>query len=169
MEQKKQKTRIFDSKLFWIIISLLASLSIWTYVASTENSVVTQIFRGVQVEIVGEDTLRNSKNLIVTDVDTNSVRVEIRGPRRIVDALESDDLIAQIDVSKLSRAAFASMKYKLVYPDGVDTRNLAEVSYSPEGEHNRQPQSAEHVPVPEGCILGNAGIRERPYGYRGYQ
>ena len=132
MEQKKQKTRIFDSKLFWIIISLLASLSIWTYVASTENSVVTQIFRGVQVEIVGEDTLRNSKNLIVTDVDTNSVRVEIRGPRRIVDALESDDLIAQIDVSKLSRAAFASMKYKLVYPDGVDTRNLAEVSYSPE-------------------------------------
>ena len=54
MEQKKQKTRIFDSKLFWVIISLLASLSIWTYVASTENSVVTQIFRGVQVEIVGD-------------------------------------------------------------------------------------------------------------------
>ena len=132
MEQKKQKTAIFDSKIFWIVISLLSSLAIWIYVVSTENSVVTQIFRGVQVEIVGEEALRNSRNLIVTDVDTNNVRVEIRGPRRIVDALDSEDLTAQIDVSKLSRSAYASMKYKLVYPDGVDTRNLAEVSYSPE-------------------------------------
>lgn len=132
MERNSQRKTIFDSRLFWIVISLLSSLAIWTYVVSMENSTVTQIFRGVPVEIVGEESLQNSRNLIITDVDTNSVRVEIRGPRRIVDALNSDDLIAQVDVSKLSRAAYASLKYKLVYPDGVETRNLSEVSYSPE-------------------------------------
>ena len=132
MEPKMQKTSNTIHKILWMLVSLLASLAIWTYVVSTENSVVTQIFRGVPVELVGEDVLRSSKNLVVTDVDTNNVRVEIRGPRRIVDSLNSQDLIAQIDVSKLSRAAYASMKYKLVYPNGVDTRNLAEVSYSPE-------------------------------------
>ena len=119
---RKQRKSLFDSKVFWMIISLLTSLAIWSYVVSTENSVVTQVFRGVKVEIAGEETLRNSRNLLVTDIDTNTVRVEIRGPRRIVDALNSEDLVAQIDVSKLSRAAYAS----------VDTRNLAEVSYSPE-------------------------------------
>ncbi len=131
MEKKKRRT-IFDSKLFWIVVSLLSSLSIWIYVISTENSTVTQIFRGIPVEIVGESTLQSSKNLIVTDLDTNSVRVEIRGPRRIVDALNSEDLVAQVDVSKLSRSAYASMKYKIIYPDAVETRNLSEVSYSPE-------------------------------------
>ena len=115
-----------------MIISLLASLAIWTYVISTENSTVTQIFRGVPVELVGEASLQSARNLIVTDLDTNNVRVEIRGPRRIVDALNSEDLIAQVDVSKLSRSAYASMKYKIIYPDGVETRNLSEVSYSPE-------------------------------------
>ena len=63
MEQKKQKTAIFDSKIFWIVISLLSSLAIWIYVVSTENSVVTQIFRGVQVEIVGEE---KSVSLVIT-------------------------------------------------------------------------------------------------------
>lgn len=116
----------------WMIVSLLSSLAIWTYVVSMENSVVTQIFRGVPVVLVGEENLRNSRNLVVTDVDTNNVRVEIRGPRRIVDSLNSEDLTAQIDVSKLTRAAYASMKYKLIYPGGTDTRNLAEVAYSPE-------------------------------------
>ena len=132
MEKTSPRKTLFDSKIFWFIISLLSSLAIWTYVVSTENSVVTQIFRGVAVELTGEETLQSSRNLIVTDVDTNSVRVEIRDPRRIVDALDSEDLTAQVDVSKLSRAAYASMKYKIVYPDGVDTRNLSEVSYSPE-------------------------------------
>ena len=129
---RKQRKSLFDSKVFWMIISLLTSLAIWSYVVSTENSVVTQVFRGVKVEITGEETLRNSRNLLVTDIDTNTVRVEIRGPRRIVDALNSEDLVAQIDVSKLSRAAYASMKYKIVYPNGTETRNLSEVSYSPE-------------------------------------
>ena len=132
MEKTNQRKSIFDRKIVWIIVSLLISLAIWTYVVSTENSTVTQIFRGIPIEIVGEDILQNSRNMIVTDVDTNSVRVEIRGPRRIVDALDSDNLIALVDVSKLSRAAYASMKYKIIYPDGVDTRNLSEVSYSPE-------------------------------------
>ncbi|MCR5137472.1 MAG: hypothetical protein K6C12_10365 [Oscillospiraceae bacterium] len=132
MEKRKLRKSILDSRIFWMIVSLLGSLAIWTYVISTENSDVTQIFRGVQVEIVGEDTLRSAKNLIVTDVDTSSVRVEINGPRRIVDALNSEDLIAQVDVSKLTRAAYASMKYKIIYPNNVDTRNVTEVRYSPE-------------------------------------
>lgn len=132
MENRNPRNRIFDSKIFWIIVSLVASLSIWIYVVSTENSDTTQVFRGVPVTIVGEEQLRSSKNLIVTDVDTSTVRVEIKGPRRIVDALDAQELTAQIDVSRLSSAAYASMKYKIVYPDSIDTRNIYEVSYTPE-------------------------------------
>ena len=132
MKNKSPLQAVLDSKLFWMLVSLLISLAIWTYVVSTESSLVTQVFRGVPVEITGDESLQSTRNLVVTDVDTNSVRVEIRGPRRIVDALNSEDLIAQVDVSKLTRAAYASMKYKIVYPEGTETRNLTVTSYSPE-------------------------------------
>ena len=132
MKNKKNGKSLLDSKPLWMLLSLLISLSIWTYVVSTENATVTTVFRGVPVEIVGDDILESSRNLIVTDVETNSVRVEIRGPRRIVDALNSEDLTAQVDVSKLTRAAYAAMKYKINYPEGTDTRYLSVTSYTPE-------------------------------------
>ena len=132
MKNKNPFKSLLDSRLLWMLVSLLLSLSIWTYVVSTETSVVTQVFRGVPVEIVGDDVLESSRNLVVTDVETNSVRVEIRGPRRIVDALNAEDLTAQVDVSKLTRAAYAALKYKIVYPEGTETRNLTVSSYNPE-------------------------------------
>ncbi len=136
-EEKHMNTRnplkiIFNSRLFWIIFSLLASLSIWTYVVSTESSDVSKIFSGIPLQIIGDDSLLSNRNLVITDLETQNVRVEIRGPRRIVDALESDDLEAQVDVSRLTRPAYATMKYKLVYPDSVDTRGLSESKYYPE-------------------------------------
>ena len=132
MKNKKSIKSLLDSKPLWMLLSLLISLAIWTYVVSTESSTVTQVFRGVPVEIVGDDVLESTRNLIVTDVESNSVRVEIRGPRRIVDALNYEDLVAQVDVSKLTRAAYAAMKYKIVYPEGTETRYLTVTSYSPE-------------------------------------
>ena len=123
---------ILNSRLFWALLSLLSSLMIWTYVVSTEESDVSQVFTNIPLELTGEDTLLNNRELVITDVDPNEVQVEIHGPRRIVNALDSDSLVAQVDVSKLTRPAYASMKYKIVYPDAVDTRGLSESNYSPE-------------------------------------
>ena len=124
--------KIYNSKAFWIIVSLLASLAIWVYVTSVETDESKTTFRGVKVELVGEDILRDSKNLVVTDMDTSTVTVEVVGPRRIIGSLSSDQLVAQVDVSKLSRAAYTSQQYTIVYPDGTDTSKLSESRRTPE-------------------------------------
>ena len=124
--------KIYNSKAFWMIVSLLASLAIWVYVTSVETDESKTTFRGVKVELVGEDILRDSKNLVVTDMDTSTVTVEVVGPRRIIGSLSSDQLVAQVDVSKLSRAAYTSQKYTIVYPDGTDTSKLSENRRTPE-------------------------------------
>ena len=121
--------KIYNSKAFWMIVSLLASLAIWVYVTSVETDESKTTFRGVKVELVGEDILRDSKNLVVTDMDTSTVTVEVVGPRRII---SSDQLVAQVDVSKLSRAAYTSQQYTIVYPDGTDTSKLSENRRTPE-------------------------------------
>lgn len=124
--------KIYNSKAFWMIVSLLASLAIWVYVTSVETDESKTTFRGVKVGLVGEDILRDSKNLVVTDMDTSTVTVEVVGPRRIIGSLSSDQLVAQVDVSKLSRAAYTSQQYTIVYPDGTDTSKLSESRRTPE-------------------------------------
>lgn len=132
MNSKNPVRRILDSRIFWVIVSLLASLAIWIYVTSADSSDFRQTFRNVRVELVGEDTLRSSRNLVVTDLDVGSVTVVISGPRRIVNPLDSDDLVAQVDVSRLSTAAYTSLKYDIVYPSGVSERELTVERKNPE-------------------------------------
>lgn len=123
---------VLDSRIFWLIVSLLASLAIWIYVTSEETEDFKTTFRNVRIEVVGEESLRSSRNLIVTDLNTSSVTVEITGPRRIVAPLDSEDLIAQVDVSKLTRAAYTTLKYDIVYPNSVDERYITEEKKTPE-------------------------------------
>ena len=124
--------KLYDSRAFWVIVSLVASLVFWIYVSSVETEEFKQTFRGVKVELVGESILRDSKGLVITDLDTNTVTVEVVGPRRVVAGLDNDELTAQIDVSKLSRAAYTSQQYAVVFPDGTDTSNLTVNRKTPE-------------------------------------
>ena len=124
--------KLYNSKLFWVIIALLASLSLWVYVIGQDAEVYKQTFRGVKVELVGEDILLNSRNMVVTDLSTSTVTVEITGPRRVVGSWNSDDLIAQVDVSKLTQSAFTSLQYTVKFPDGTDTSSVKTNSKTPE-------------------------------------
>ena len=129
---KMKIKKLYESRAFWMIISLIASLSIWVYVSSVETEEFKQTFRGVEVKLAGETLLRDSKNLVITDMDTGTVTVEVVGPRRVVAGLESSNLYAQIDVSKLSRAAYTSQQYSVIFPDGTDTSNLRITRKTPE-------------------------------------
>lgn len=117
--------KIYNSRAFWGIISLLASLIFWVYLTSMQADEFTQIFHNVPVELVGEDVLKNSKNMVITDLDTDTVTVEIVGPRRLISSWDSADLVAHVDVSKLSRSTYTSQQYYISYPDGADTSNIS--------------------------------------------
>ena len=129
---KQNLSKLYNSKAFWVIVSLILSIMLWVYVASVETEEFKQTFRGVRVQLVGEALLRDTKNLVITDMDTSTVTVEVVGPRRIVGSLDSDNLYAQIDVSKLSRAAYTSQQYSVIFPDGTDTSNLTVTRKTPE-------------------------------------
>lgn len=153
----KTLRRITDSRLFWLIFSLLTSLVIWVYVTSGETEPFKTTFRNVRIEVVGEDTLRSSRNLIITDLNTSSVTVEVTGPRRTIAPLDSEDLIAQVDVSKLTRAAYTTLKYDIIYPTTVDERNITEEKKTPEYVNFTVSQlTTSQIPV-RGSFEGSSG------------
>ena len=51
--------KIYDSKLFWVIVSCVLSFVLWVYVTSVQSDEVRQTFRGVRVEMIGENVLRD--------------------------------------------------------------------------------------------------------------
>lgn len=115
-----------------MIVSLLASITLWIYVSSVDKEEITCTFRGVKVELEGEDILRDSRNMVITDMDTSTVTVVLTGPRRIIGAWNSDSITAVIDVSTITRAAYTSKQYTISYPDGTDTSSITEVRKTPE-------------------------------------
>lgn len=132
MKMTSPMRKIYNSRAFWVVVSLLASLAIWIYVTSVESDVYKQTFRGIRVEIVGDDILRDSRNMVVTDLDTNTVTIEVSGPRRVVGSLDASDIVAQVDVSKLTQAAYTSLQYYISYPNWTDTASITELKRTPE-------------------------------------
>ena len=132
MNKKSPMRKLHDSRIFWLVVSLLASFATWIYVTSGESTETRQVFRNVPVEITGEDALLRARDMVITDVSASTVNVEVLGPRRIVGVLKSSDLVARVDVSKLTVAGETAVRYEVVYPAGTDTRDITEVSMSPE-------------------------------------
>ena len=132
MKKTSIMRKLYNSRIFWVIIALLASLTPWVYVIGQETEEYKRTFPGVKLELVGEDILLNSRNMVITDLNTSTVTVEISGPRRIVGSWSSDDLTAQVDVSKLTQSAFTSLQYTVKFPDGTDTSGVKTKSKTPE-------------------------------------
>ena len=55
MTKKTTINKIVSSKAFWIIISLLASFLLWTYIMSTEETTIEMTFSNVKVVYQGAD------------------------------------------------------------------------------------------------------------------
>lgn len=132
MKQKKKTSKVFNSKVFWMAISLLCSFAMWAYITNPNSSDFQQTFRGVQVEFSGQEKLLSDRSLSISDVDTQSVTVTLRGSRSNVGKLRASDIKAVIDVSNIKQPNDMTWAYELQYPEGTDVSDITVVSKSPE-------------------------------------
>ncbi len=130
MNENKRNGKIYDSKIFWAIISVILSLIIWSYVSSVNGSIMEKTFSGIEVQFAGESSLVNQKGLSITNVETTSVSVRIRGSRANIGKLKATDIKAVIDVSKITQPNEMSWSYELVFPSYVDTNDITIISSS---------------------------------------
>ena len=132
MKENKRFRKIYDSKVFWAIISLLISLIIWSYVSGLYGYTMEKKFSGVQVEFEGESSLLTQKNLAVTNVDNMYVNVTLKGDRTTLSRLSASDIKAVLDVSKISQPDDFAWAYDLVFPAYVNENDFTVVSRSPD-------------------------------------
>ena len=132
MDNKTNERNVTMRTVTLVIISLLASLLLWTYVTSTEKDDYTRQFNYIPVTFDGETTMREARSLVLTERGVNSVRISITGDRRTVSRLNEDDLKAVIDLNNISAVGRYTSTYKISFPSGVDSSALTVSSKSPE-------------------------------------
>ncbi len=131
---KKQET-VKTSKwrsVLWMAISLLASLLLWVYVTESEGENIERSFPGVQVRFDGESTMRDTREMIVSDDSTTSVKVTLTGSRRALSALSSADLSAVIDLSRITRTGNYQLAPTISFPSRTDTSAIASIVIDPD-------------------------------------
>lgn len=145
---EKKKSKLFENKIFWAVVSLLAALFIWVYVTSTQEEPIELSFNNVEVVFTGEDTLQASRGYVINNISTETVSVKISGTRRNIGSLSASDIKATIDVSLISQTGTITQYYTLTYPDGVDADAVSIVSSNPSViSFNVTRMSTKQVPV----------------------
>lgn len=132
MKEKKPISKIYDSKIFWMIISLIFSLIIWSYVSNIDGSFMEKTFSGIEVRFEGEKELLSEKSLAITDVETTEVTVRIRGSRSNISKLNGSDIKAVINVGNIGQPNEMAWTYELVFPNYVDKSDITIISRNPD-------------------------------------
>lgn len=120
------------STVLWIVISLLASIMLWVYVTENEGQDITVSIPYVTLSFNGESTMRESREMIVSDVSTDMVTVTLTGNRRVISSLNKDNLSAVIDLSNITRTGNNSRPPEVKFPARTDTSSITAVSTDPD-------------------------------------
>lgn len=132
MEQKKRTNKIYDSKIFWMVVSLLFSLLMWVYVTSQDTTDRDLTFTGIPVEFEGQEELLSERNLSITDVSADSVSIVVKGNRSMISKIKASDMKAVIDVSNITEPNNMTWTYKLVFPSYVNENEISVVRKNPD-------------------------------------
>ena len=122
MKMDQIKT-IYNSKYFWLVISLLISILLWVYVSNEDQTSSTDTYRGIPVYFVNEERLEE-RGLIIAEQDFSSITATITGSRREMTKFRASDLKVEIDVSEISQATTWRVSYSIIFPSGVDSSDF---------------------------------------------
>ena len=123
--------RILKSKTFYIVVSIIASILLWMYVVSYENTTQTVTLTGLEVTYVGGEDILQDRNLLVTDRDMQDVTLSLLVKRSLVPQLTKDTVHVSVDLRDIRSSGIYDKAYTVTY-DGVDEDSVIVLRKTPE-------------------------------------
>jgi len=130
-DKEKKNKNLATRKGIKIAFSVLCALLLWVYVTDTQGEDIHVTLPGVKVVFEGENTMRESRGLLVSDADTTSVKVTLTGNRRTLSNLNAADLSVVVDLSGISKTGTYSLAPKVTYPSKTDTSAITQAVVNP--------------------------------------
>ncbi len=121
------------SKLFAIIISVLAAMSLWVYVVTVVNPDGDMTINNIPVSFSGAEVLREDHGLIITGDYDEFVSVRFYGKNTDLKTLEQhkDELKAVVDVSRVRSTKEYTLSYDISLPSAVAASSITKTDRNP--------------------------------------
>ena len=123
--------KIIKSKTFYIVISCIASVILWMYVASYENTTQNVTLTGLEVKYIGGEDILQDRNLLVTDKDMQDVTLTLLVKRSLVSQLTNDTVHVSVDLRDIRSTGVYEKVYTISY-DNVDEEDVIVTRRVPE-------------------------------------
>ena len=156
MKNQQTKPNTSASTVLWIIVSLIAAIMLWVYVTENEGTDITRTIPNVQVSFNGEASLRENREMIVSEVSTTSVNVTVSGNRRTVSALNAENMSAVIDLSRITRTGNYAYSPSISLPSRTDTSAISAIVTDPGSVGFYVDKLAKKTVAVEGVFSGSA-------------
>lgn len=118
--------KILDSKVLYILLSVVLSISLWFYVTSLDGNEETKTIRNIPISFVGEDILAERNLMITGTVPTASVTVKAKPS--VLWKLQDDTIRLTVNVSQITEASEYTLAYTASLPSGVSQDDVQFVS-----------------------------------------
>jgi YbbR domain-containing protein len=102
--------KVFASRAFFIVFSILASVTIWLYVSYIENPDVSKDIRGVKIVYVHEDYVTD-RGLVITNRSTDTVTLKYTGKRGAIAQLSKDNMTVTVDLADITDKGIWQLTY----------------------------------------------------------
>ena len=96
----KESDRNQERKVTSLILSALIAFGLWWYVVNNVSMEDDITFNNIPVVREGESVL-NEKNLMITDISTESVSMNLTGSREDLNKVDSSNMSAKINLSNI--------------------------------------------------------------------
>ncbi len=123
--------KIIKSKTFYIVISCIASVILWMYVASYENTTQNVTLTGLEVKYIGGEDILKDRKLLVTDKDVQDVSLTLLVKRSLVKQLTNDTVHVSVDLRDIRSSGVYEKVYTISY-DNVDEEDVIVTRRMPE-------------------------------------
>ena len=123
--------KLIKSKTFYIVISCIASVILWMYVASYENTTQSVTLTGLEVKYIGGEDILQDRNLLVTDKDMQDVTLSLLVKRSLVSQLTKDTVHVSVDLRDIRNSGEFDKIYIITY-DNVDEEDVIVTRRVPE-------------------------------------
>lgn len=109
--------RVFESKIFLAVVSLVLSVIFWYYTVWVSGPQAIERILEVPVRV------KNPPDKVVIEQDLNSVEVSLRGSKNVVSELTPKDVEAFVDLSGLKPGVYRLQVQALV-PSGIQVARI---------------------------------------------
>ena len=150
--------KILNSKIFYMVMSLLLAFALWLYVGREANPEVTNTLNRVQVVFSGLESLEQ-RGLMISEGGEQTVSLRIRATRDVWNRLNQGDTTVTIDVSGIAEPGTQSVSVttrNINFPRSITVMDSIDVQYTSPGavEFTVSRWASRQVPV-QGSFSGS--------------